>query len=214
MPIHDWARVDADLFHHFHRCWTVAICDTLNRGLLPTDFSALLERRKPDDSLADVGLRGDRVVIRWRLSEVVSVIEIVSSGDKRSKRSFETLIGQAVQLLGNGVDMLIVDMFPPSLRDPRVLPVAVWEELGDSFDPGPGKPLSLATFVADHRDNRPAQTVYMEPIAVGDLLPDMPVFLGRDTYVPVPLEATYQVAWTNCPPSMRELVETGRLSDE
>jgi len=96
MPIHDWARVDADLFHHFHRCWTVSICDALNGGLLPTPFSALLERRTPDNSLADSGLRGDRVVIRRRLDEVVSIIEVVSYGDKRSKRSFEALFGQAI----------------------------------------------------------------------------------------------------------------------
>src|SRR5437660_1420004 len=44
MPVHDWGRVDANIFHHFHQCWTIAICDALNAGLLPTGFSALVEQ--------------------------------------------------------------------------------------------------------------------------------------------------------------------------
>src|SRR5689334_21320880 len=44
MPIHDWSRVDPNLFHHFHQRWTIAICDALNGGLLPSGFSALIEQ--------------------------------------------------------------------------------------------------------------------------------------------------------------------------
>src|SRR5438309_2312201 len=44
MPIHDWTRVDANLFHHFHQAWTLVIANTLNGGLLPKGFSALVEQ--------------------------------------------------------------------------------------------------------------------------------------------------------------------------
>ena len=44
MPVHDWARVDANVFHHFHQRWTIAICDALNAGLLPSGYSALVEQ--------------------------------------------------------------------------------------------------------------------------------------------------------------------------
>ena len=44
MPVHDWSQVDANVFHHFHQRWTIAICDTLNAGLLPPGFSALAEQ--------------------------------------------------------------------------------------------------------------------------------------------------------------------------
>lgn len=44
MPVHDWSRIDANVFHHFHQRWTIAICDTLNAGLLPTGYSALVEQ--------------------------------------------------------------------------------------------------------------------------------------------------------------------------
>src|SRR5205807_1347655 len=44
MPVHDWSRVDANVFHHFHQRWTIAICDALNAGLLPPGYSALVEQ--------------------------------------------------------------------------------------------------------------------------------------------------------------------------
>ena len=41
------------------------------------------------------------------------------------------------------------------------------------------------------------------------------VHLDTDSYVPVPLEATYQATWTSCPEDMREAVERGEpLPDE
>jgi hypothetical protein len=27
MPVHDWTRVDAGLFHAFHQSWSVYLCD-------------------------------------------------------------------------------------------------------------------------------------------------------------------------------------------
>src|SRR5882724_53578 len=44
MPVHDWARVDAGIFHHFHHRWISAVSDALNSGLLPPDYYALAEQ--------------------------------------------------------------------------------------------------------------------------------------------------------------------------
>jgi len=48
MPVHDWTRVDAGLFHSFHQSWSVRLCDALNAGTLPADYFALIEQRTPD----------------------------------------------------------------------------------------------------------------------------------------------------------------------
>jgi len=45
MPVHNWETVDANLFHHFHQRWTIAICDALNSGALPSHYFALVEQR-------------------------------------------------------------------------------------------------------------------------------------------------------------------------
>ncbi|HEX3447329.1 MAG TPA: hypothetical protein VHS97_03715, partial [Isosphaeraceae bacterium] len=44
MPMHDWTRVEAGIFHAFHHRWISAISDTLNTGLLPPDYYALPEQ--------------------------------------------------------------------------------------------------------------------------------------------------------------------------
>lgn len=44
MPVHDWTRVDAGIFHHFHLEWVTELCNTLNRGLLPREYYALTEQ--------------------------------------------------------------------------------------------------------------------------------------------------------------------------
>ena len=44
MPIHDWTRVNAGIFHHFHHGWIEEIARGLNSGLLPADYYALAEQ--------------------------------------------------------------------------------------------------------------------------------------------------------------------------
>jgi hypothetical protein len=44
MPVHDWTRVDAGIFHAFHHSWIEEIARALNRGLLPPDYYALAEQ--------------------------------------------------------------------------------------------------------------------------------------------------------------------------
>ena len=44
MPVHDWTRVDAGIFHAFHHRWISAISDVLNEGILPEDYYALPEQ--------------------------------------------------------------------------------------------------------------------------------------------------------------------------
>ena len=44
MPIHDWTRVDAGIFHAFHQQWIISLSNALNSGLLPEDFYALPEQ--------------------------------------------------------------------------------------------------------------------------------------------------------------------------
>src|SRR3954462_8364591 len=45
MPIHDWTRVDAGIFHHFHQRWIGAITDVLNQRVLPRQYYALAEQQ-------------------------------------------------------------------------------------------------------------------------------------------------------------------------
>lgn len=44
MPVHDWSRVPAGIFHDFHNAWLTEIENALNAGLLPNDYFALAEQ--------------------------------------------------------------------------------------------------------------------------------------------------------------------------
>ena len=44
MPLHDWTRVSAGIFHDFHQAWITEIRNRLNDGLLPQGYYALAEQ--------------------------------------------------------------------------------------------------------------------------------------------------------------------------
>ena len=44
MPVHDWTRVSAGTFHHFHQTWVVELSRALNAGRLPAGFYAMAEQ--------------------------------------------------------------------------------------------------------------------------------------------------------------------------
>lgn len=44
MPMHDWTRVEAGIFHAFHHEWISEISRALNKGLLPGSYYALPEQ--------------------------------------------------------------------------------------------------------------------------------------------------------------------------
>ena len=48
---------------------------------------------------------------------------------------------------------------------------------------------------------------FVEAVAVGDVLPEMPLFLQPGGHVPVALEETYQSAWRAVPRRWRSVIE-------
>ena len=134
---------------------------------------------------------------------MVAIIELVSPGNKDSRNAFRQFIDKATEFLRAGVHLLIIDLFPPTSRDPHGIHKAILEEFGDlPFDPPADKPLTLVSYRAS-----PPLTAFIEPLAVGDTLPDAPLYLTSDLHVPVPLEKSYRDTWEVCPEPIRELVE-------
>jgi hypothetical protein len=148
--------------------------------------------------------KANRITVRHPDGDVVAVIEVVSPGNKDSRHAIRAFARKAVEFLHAGVHLLIVDVFPPGRRDPQGIHKVIWDHLRDEpFTLPPDKPLTLAAYAAG------TETVaYVEPVAVGDPLPDMPVFLTADWYVPCPLEATYQTAWEQVPAPLRGPLES------
>jgi hypothetical protein len=148
--------------------------------------------------------KASRVTIRHPDGEVVAVIEIISPGNKESRHAIRGFARKAVEFLEAGVHLLLVDLFPPSRRDPQGIHKLIWDRLRDEpFTLPSDKPLTAVAYAVS------TETVaYVEPIGVGDPLPDMPVFLTGDRYVPCPLEDTYQTAWEQFPAPLKGPLET------
>jgi hypothetical protein len=227
IPIHDWSCVPAGLFHHFHQEWSIEIARALNRDRLPKGLSALVDRwdgSKERDVRQEIfASRANRIVVKQHLGRIIAVIEIVSPGSKESRTAIRNFVERTVDCLHKGIHVLVVDLFPPTLRDPYGIHKVIWDEIVEAdFRFPDGKDRILVSY-----ETSGERAAYIEPVAVGDVLPDMPLFLTNDLrdmvavspdvpliqtdtlYVTVPLEPTYQTAWDASPEELRIAVETG-----
>jgi hypothetical protein len=240
MPLHDWTRVPAGLFHHFHQSWTVRIADTLNAGLLPDGVAALVEQkagpveadvlaiqaraRRIEQENGGVATaakpvtkyirrttkeiyagKANRIVLKHHLGKTIAVIEIVSPGNKDSRSALRDFVDKTLEYLKKGIHVLVVDLFPPSPRDPYGIHKAIWDEIVEEpFALADGKDRILASYQTGRE-----KVAYVEPVGVGDALPDMPLFLTRELNVMVPLEPTYVATWDVSPLEFKTAVETG-----
>jgi hypothetical protein len=134
---------------------------------------------------------------------VVAEIRVVSPGNKASRGSLRSFVEKAGELLDRRIHLLVIDLLPPTKRDPHGIHAAVWEEVsGEEFVPPPDKPLTLAAY-----ESGLTLRAYVEPVAVGDALADVPLFLEPGAHVLVPLEATYATAWQAVPRRWRAVLE-------
>lgn len=53
MPVHDWERVSAGVFHDFHNVWYSELRTALNEGILPPDYYVLCDQQA-GDTVSDV----------------------------------------------------------------------------------------------------------------------------------------------------------------
>lgn len=242
MPVHDWSRVAAGIFHHLHHSWIEEIQRALNSGLLPSDYYALAEQRTagygPDvlalqvdsgldstqkPSPRDGGLmvmepqvamtvetdmefyrRKQNVVAVHHVSDdrVVALVEVVSPGNKSSRAALRSFVEKTAQLLDQRIHLLILDLHRPGKHDPQGIHGAIWEEIAAAWAAPPDRPLTLVGYES-------ALTVraFVQPLAIGELLIDMPLYLEPNGYVLVPLENTYNRAFEALPKRWRSVVE-------
>jgi len=172
-----------------------------------TGGTALLERPKTrivrqsdDDHYAG---KANRIVIRHRLGKIVAFIEIVSPGNKDGGPALQQFVEKVADSLRKGVHVLVIDPFPPTPRDPFGIHKAIWDCIHDEeFDLPDDQNRVLASYEGDG-----VYTAFIETVGVGDILPDMPLFIAPGAHVMVPLESTYMAAWQDTPGAVRRLVE-------
>ena len=141
--------------------------------------------------------RRNRIAIRHTSDhKVIAMIEIVSPGNKSSRAGLRSFVSKAIELLEAGIHLSVIDLFPPSRRDPQGIHAAIWSEIeDDDFQLPADKPLTLVAYATGL-----VKRAFIEPVSVSDDLPDLPLFLDPESYISLPLAKTYQAAW-ECVPS-------------
>lgn len=249
MPVHDWTRVEAGIFHDFHTAWVAELRTALNEGVLPEGYYALAEQhtgqgitdvltlhasptssqRLPPPSpmtgetavaaapptvrrrqtIAAPGLLARRRTLAIRHvsgHRLVALLEIVSPANKDRREHVEALAQKAAEAPDTGIHLLLVDLFPPGPHDPAgmhgVIRSFLEEDTDEGYDLPPGEPLTLASYAAG-----PELEIYLEHLAPGAPLAEMPLFLSPDRYVGTPLESTYASAYRGMPAFWREVLD-------
>ncbi len=143
--------------------------------------------------------RANRISVRHPDGKVVAIVEVVSPGNKSSVVALAEFVGKAVDFIDDGISLLLVDLFPPSKRDPQGVHKAIWDYFHEEpYTLPKDRPLTLASYMAGS-----SIVAYVEPVAVGLALPQMPRFIAQDRYVNCPLEATYRIAWNDFPAPLK-----------
>ncbi|MDW7995747.1 MAG: DUF4058 family protein [Gemmatales bacterium] len=236
MPLHDWARIEPGVYHHFHNTWLAHLSNALNGGILPQGYYALVEQhvgrfvpdlltlhaatpgrsphsppagktvlhvaQAPPKARCQVSalatyrrLRRSLAIRHTSGHRLVAVVEITSPANQAHAEAVADLVHKILEFLEHGVHVLLVDILRPAGRLRQGIHSRVWELLaGASFRASGQKPLTLVSYVSAE----PVRA-YVECVAVGENLPDMPIFLTGEHYVLAPLEETYLQAWAGVP---------------
>lgn len=145
---------------------------------------------------------GNSIVLRHHLGRIVAVIEILSPGNKESRSAINELVQKTCDLMRAEVHVMIVDLFPPSQRDPQGIHKLIWDDFQQKdFEFPSGKDRMVMSY-----EGGPEVAAYLEPLAVGDPLPEMPLMLPRELHIKVPLESTYMRSWELLPQPIKNAV--------
>lgn len=245
MPMHDWTRVEAGMFHDFHGRWLYQLADVLNEALLPGDYYALVDQKLtgalgigPDILTLDptpprpkratsrspvkrsrpaaaatltavaksprqVGRR--RILVRHVSGhQIVSLVELVSPGNKESPEDFAQFVEKLAAALQQGIHLTVIDPFPPTVAAADGVPAALWKRLHNrgTLRLPADRPLEASAFEVGPDKLR----AFVEPFAVGQPVPDIPLFLHDGAHVRLPLEETYTRAFAAYPRLWRNVL--------
>lgn len=161
-------------------------------------------RHMAEAEMNDYVLKRRTLVIRHASGDrIVALLEIVSPGNKSARHAIRSFVEKAVEAIYRGFHLLVIDLFPPTPRDPHGIHAAIWGEFSDQpLELPAAEPLTLAAY-----SSGPLKRAYVEPTAVGRSLLEMPLFLDPETYINVPLEATYMGAFRGVPRKWQQVLE-------
>lgn len=152
----------------------------------PPKPTLTLEPRLPNQDVYEVRIYDSR-----RNRQLVAAIEIVSPSNKDRPENRATFVAKAVTLLKNNICVSIVDVV-------STFDFSLYAELVrflEGVDPALGSkppPMYAATLRMRYEDRRRMMDNWYHPLAIGDLLPTLPIWLTETKAISLDLESSYQ----------------------
>ncbi len=202
-------------WHSFHNSWATYLSSQLN-SLLPSGYfaEANVQFGVEIDVAAFEETSGARAPTSWmpptaaashpfEMSGVVvevgifsrsggpqlaGAVELISPANKDRPLQRDAFVSKCVTYLQAGVGLVLVDVVTERTAD---LHRELLVRLGVS-DPGEGSVLSGSAHRPVERAGTRCLDVWREPIAVGQPLPTLPLWLRGGLCLPVELESTYE----------------------
>jgi hypothetical protein len=152
----------------------------------PPKPTLTLEPRLPNQDVYEVRIYDSR-----RNRHLVAAIEIVSPSNKDRPENRATFVAKAATLLKNNICVSIVDVV-------STFSFNLYAELMnflDGVDPALGSeppPMYAATLRMRHEDRRRMMDNWYHPLAIGQPLPTLPIWLTETRAISLDLESSYQ----------------------
>jgi Protein of unknown function (DUF4058) len=194
----------------FHSRWASAIADALNEDLLPPDYFAEPETHAHGRVEIDVATferpehqanhhAGAATVVRVQVfrgqggATLVGAIELVSPANKDRADQRTAFVTKCASYLYEGVSLIMVDVVTSRHANLHNELVGLMQR-DQRFDYGEEKSLYAVSYRPVRRDEAEQIEIWPETLALGEVLPTLPLFLTGDLCVPVDLEAAYNEA--------------------
>lgn len=210
----------------FHSAWAAAIAKHLNDSLLPTGFvalplvsygpaveidvAALRERARvpsdkshwspaqPAESLTVDWSRRDlfeiRVVRHADGPRLAAAIELISPANKDRPAARRTFAGKCAGYLRQGVNTVVVDVVTEQ-HD------SLHRELVDLLELNQSTEFDAELYAVAYRTKQKEAESRLElwphPLAVGQPLPTLPLWLDEELAIPLDLESSYEATCRN-----------------
>jgi hypothetical protein len=117
------------------------------------------------------------LTVRDDLHQPLAAIVWITDQDKRTPYRLEAITGMATAALTRGIHLLVIDLFPPLAQEPKSIHELIWARArGVSLAMPSDQPLTVASYDAGNE-----LTAYVDPLAVGDPLPDAPLEFRRNS---------------------------------
>lgn len=119
MPMHDWRKIEAGLYHSFHASWLTRLNDALNDGLLPENFYAATEQviTRYNADILTLSTRDGERISSSRLKETMPVATLIDEGHVAKPRATRNRI--AIHHVSGDKIIAVIEIVSPANKDTK-----------------------------------------------------------------------------------------------